>query len=927
MKKKLKLFASLFSFVVSLAVLCFGVLAAVQVDYSVSGTVSYQVKDAYVKVNTSVFSYNQKMDLADLCKMVTELRETPYGTTPDGLTAVGTSTEYDSTSGEISGSYNVPNLSFSTQDSVYAYFFIVNIQNLGDNNVWAKMADTYTVPENVLQDNSALVLEIAEGQNTANIVIGIALDNEKQPVESAPNNYNFQILIGAGDLATDESNLAKLVFEDKTIDGTTYKIVKPNLNNDAGVVVIPQVIDNKTLTLEAGSWGNSNFKDAEYDYVYNECAHVMASSDYGYNFVGSKIKAFEFGPNGTSYIPGYMFESNNDLQKIIFDEDRTFYLGGQAIYNCANLRYISDFGLYWVGGYYSVSSCPELKHINLLETSTTTTLGGGFLNQCPKVESFTIPSSVTKLNMDFSNTGLKSITIPKGVTEMSSALTNNEFLETIIIEEDSQLATISYCFSASDNIKTVQYNATKLGFTSSSFVDGVLTINAMPESGNPEWWCLGPLIQSVVFAPLEGTTITKISDNCFYDASITNITIPSTATSIGATAFMNCVNLETITIPNGITEIGSSAFSGCNNLQDITYQATALGLLYSTFENGVLTVQSMPSPATGNPEWYTKNLNPLVTEVKFIEGANFPTIANNSFRNTQITSIVVPNYVTGINESAFQDCERLVSVTLPADLTTLGKSAFYSCASLKNIQLPSGIKVLDQNVFNSCPSLTSIILPAELTTINARAFAYTNLTSIIIPSKVNSIADGTIFTACDKLESIKVDSANATYTSSYNGTELNCIIGKNSHTLVAGCKGTNLDPIKDTSNFVTSIGNNAFNDRNELKNITIPESVTLINTDAFSSSGLTSIVIPKSVANLGKYAFNNCQSLTNITFDHDASKTITLAYSVFNWEGNKVTLNGTWSDGTTTYSSTNLPTSAGDLDATSSSGTRTWTIS
>ena len=61
---------------------------------------------------------------------------------------------------------------------------------------------------------------------------------------------------------------------------------------------------------------------------------------------------------------------------------------------------------------------------------------------------------------------------------------------------------------------------------------------------------------------------------------------------------------------------------------------------------------------------------------------------------------------------------------------------------------------------------------------------------------------------------------------------------------------------------VTSIGDRAF-DRNikNLKNITIPDSVTSIGNSAFASCGLTSITIPGSVTNIGDHAFAGCDSL------------------------------------------------------------------
>ena len=70
---------------------------------------------------------------------------------------------------------------------------------------------------------------------------------------------------------------------------------------------------------------------------------------------------------------------------------------------------------------------------------------------------------------------------------------------------------------------------------------------------------------------------------------------------------------------------------------------------------------------------------------------------------------------------------------------------------------------------------------------------------------------------------------------------------------------------------VTSIGT-AFRNCSELTSVTIPNSVTSIDSYAFSGcSNLTSITIGNSVTSIGNYAFLNCSSLTSITIPEDVS--------------------------------------------------------
>lgn len=65
---------------------------------------------------------------------------------------------------------------------------------------------------------------------------------------------------------------------------------------------------------------------------------------------------------------------------------------------------------------------------------------------------------------------------------------------------------------------------------------------------------------------------------------------------------------------------------------------------------------------------------------------------------------------------------------------------------------------------------------------------------------------------------------------------------------------------------VTNIASRAFEDCENLTNITIPDSVTNIGVEAFiCCESLTSITIPDNVTSIGLAMFKNCFSLTNIT--------------------------------------------------------------
>ena len=84
--------------------------------------------------------------------------------------------------------------------------------------------------------------------------------------------------------------------------------------------------------------------------------------------------------------------------------------------------------------------------------------------------------------------------------------------------------------------------------------------------------------------------------------------------------------------------------------------------------------------------------------------------------------------------------------------------------------------------------------------------------------------------------------------------------------------------IPETINFsgteyrVTSIGDRAFYNCNNLTKITIPNSITSIGTSAFYRCyALTSVDIPNSVINIGNSAFSGCNTMTSLTIGNSVS--------------------------------------------------------
>ena len=129
-------------------------------------------------------------------------------------------------------------------------------------------------------------------------------------------------------------------------------------------------------------------------------------------------------------------------------------------------------------------------------------------------------------------------------------------------------------------------------------------------------------------------------------------------------------------------------------------------------------------------------------------------------------------------------------------------------------------------------------------------FMYCEVKTINLPSTFYTDYFGFCgYYACSNFEKININSSNP-YFSSSNGVVFN----KDKTVLLEYPDGK-----KDTSykipGTVKEISRESFHGAKALKDVTIPSSVKTIGMDAFESTGLEKVVIPKTVTNIGDYAF------------------------------------------------------------------------
>ncbi len=222
-----------------------------------------------------------------------------------------------------------------------------------------------------------------------------------------------------------------------------------------------------------------------------------------------------------------------------------------------------------------------------------------------------------------------------------------------------------------------------------------------------------------------------------------------------------------------------------------------------------------------------------------------------------LTSITIPNSVTGIARYAFSNCEKLESIEISDNVYSIGEDAFTNTAYYNNnSNWENDILYIGKYLIDAKKSFVgSCTVKSGTKLIAAGAFFLCEeLTSLIIPSSVEVINDR--LSRCTGLTSITVDKNNTIFDSRNN---CNSIIETATNTLIQGIKSTVIP------NSVTSIGEDAFYRCKGLTSITIPGNVEKISDASFfECSELTSVVMDNGVLSIGSSSFMGCKKLKNL---------------------------------------------------------------
>jgi len=190
---------------------------------------------------------------------------------------------------------------------------------------------------------------------------------------------------------------------------------------------------------------------------------------------------------------------------------------------------------------------------------------------------------------------------------------------------------------------------------------------------------------------------------------------------IGASAFANQQNLSTITLPSTVTHISANAFNGTTRLENIAVVASNIHFFN---QGGVLYQRGIPMQLVHVPTAFNGH---ITIPNGIIE------IPDNAFANrNRITGVAFSTSITRIGAGAFRNTPNLTHIstggvanTLPSRITTIYPDTFNN-SGISELTIPNSVTSIGSNAFRGAGNLTRIYLTNSISYIGNRAFAGTS---------------------------------------------------------------------------------------------------------------------------------------------------------------------------------------------------------
>ena len=470
-------------------------------------------------------------------------------------------------------------------------------------------------------------------------------------------------------------------------------------------------------------------------------------------------------------------------------------------------------------------SCTGLKHVTFAEDSRLKTIGNEAFYAANQLESLTIPEGVTSIGQYAfaAMNKLQTITLPGTLTTVCGG----EWFGNLFARGTSGGAPAAL---ASVNITEggEQYRSHDGAVYSA---DGKTLIYCPAAKQSIDW--------------LDG--VTAIGAYAFYNSTMPSVNIPGTVTEISANAF-NRAKMTSLEIPGSIKTVGASAFF-FSQLTNVTLNEGLERIENSAFSQSRVAQVAIPASVT----YIGKNA------FDFEYGSDYSIRLLG--KNTELTDEFIPYYyaikVYGLADST---AEQYVAAK-KAEKGDSCKLTFQTDGYVEPVEIRLNQETVSLHRTENA-RLTAEVLPEGAQATVSWSSSQPAVATVSKDGLVTAVQQGTtvITAAVGKL------TASCTVHVIVDENESDYVLNQNGE--VTGYLGTDWKvlniPAEIGNQTVTGIADGAFENQRDIQQVILPETVTVIGSNAFYGCTNLKKINLNHVTSMGSGVFRQCAALQSV---------------------------------------------------------------
>ena len=368
------------------------------------------------------------------------------------------------------------------------------------------------------------------------------------------------------------------------------------------------------------------------------------------NTATTSLTTIDLSATQLTQLPNGLFQGCTSLSNVKLPSGLTS-IGETAFQNTTSLKTIDiPSSVNSIGdSAFGSGNASEASGITALDLSQTkiTNVPNNMVRNCAGLTEVKLPAGVTQINESAFQgaTNLTAIEIPTGVTSIGNSAFANSGLTSL------------------DLSKTALTSIGQGAFANTASLTSLMVPNTLANLNSAD-------------NGMSGNTISAYNAT-FYGSGLTSLDLSKTAIqTINNSTFNGAASLTEVKLPSTVTTIGQKAFAGTTALKTLTQE------------------KPTPSEPTPGPAGRATGTNKLASTLKKIDTRAFQGTGLESIDLSE-TKILGQGETTALGNSAFEDAVSLSNVKLPSGLTTIPAASFAGTVKLTAIEIPNTVNQIN----------------------------------------------------------------------------------------------------------------------------------------------------------------------------------------------------------------------------------------